>query len=92
MQYKTLSLFIKIYSLEKTTFKNKKNGNYLEIIEILINFKLFFSKNNAQLLEIFRRYDLNHNDKIEFTELRNLLMSFGWKGNQNSIAKMVFIH
>jgi len=40
-------------------------------------------------LEIFRRFDLNHNQKINYAELRNLMMAAGWRDDGELIDRLV---
>jgi Ca2+-binding EF-hand superfamily protein len=47
------------------------------------------TSNNSNLLLVFRRFDLNHNNKLEFTELKTLLQSAGLICDDNSTARLV---
>jgi Ca2+-binding EF-hand superfamily protein len=41
--------------------------------------------------ELFIKFDSNQNNKIEYSELKNLIRSVGWKLEEDTIAKMVSI-
>lgn len=55
-------------------------------------FILLYKDYNLKLLEIFRRFDLNHNHKINHAELRNLMMAAGWRDDGELVDRLVKIY
>ena len=51
----------------------------------------FFLNNDTQIQELFRKFDTNHSNKLEYSELKKLLKASRWKHDENTIAKLVNI-
>lgn len=49
----------------------------------------FFLNNDTQIQELFRKFDTNHSNKLEYSELKKLLKASRWKNDENTIAKLV---
>jgi Ca2+-binding EF-hand superfamily protein len=46
---------------------------------------------DTRVHELFIKFDTNQNNKIEYSELKNLIRSVGWKLDEDTTAKMVSI-
>jgi len=49
----------------------------------------FFLNNDTQIQELFRKFDTNNSNKLEYSELKKLLKASRWKHDENTIAKLV---
>ena len=69
--------FLIMYNDNKNKFKNVSNNE---------------ENYDSLVYNLFILYDTNHNNKIEYSELRHLLQSSGWEADENTTARMVFFY
>ena len=69
--------FLIMYNDNKNKFKNVSNNE---------------ENYDSLVYNLFILYDTNHNNKIEYSELRHLLQSAGWEADENTTARMVFFY